>query len=290
MPEILQHLTIACSLVYALTVISGLITLFPGLTTNQHVAILLIIYGTSFFYLSWCIRKIVRTYPSERPNDPASNILASDDAGSKGRFRLFRDASLPLSLATLILLGILLTFLGLLLFPVNLGMLKFSPDGQLGLLLTIMAIQMMALGDTPLGQYKRSLLMIIIGIVFAAMGIVSCIVPGILTGMLQILLGLLNTIGGTSLLMKRFLPRLRAIRTPPAAPVIVPPILKKLTVTQTVLNLVTIAFGISMLIPGLVSGLLIAGILVINGLLLFILVSFLQKVTRMQPSGEQTSI
>jgi hypothetical protein len=153
-----------------------------------------------------------------------------------------------------------------------------------------MALQMMALGDTPLGKYKRSLLMIIVGIVFAALGVVSCIVPGILTGMIQILLGLLNTIGGAALLMKRFLPILREIGTPPAAPVIVPAILKKLTVTQTVLNLVTIAFGISMLIPGLVSGLLIAGILVINGLLLFILASFLQQLTGMQPSGEQPSI
>ena len=58
------------------------------------------------------------------------------------------------------------------LFPVNLGMLAFSPDGQLGVLLTIMAIQMMALGDTLVGQFKRSLLMVIVGIVFAALGVV----------------------------------------------------------------------------------------------------------------------
>jgi len=287
---VLQQLTIACGLVYALTVASGLITLLPGLTTDTQTAILLIIYGMSFFYLSWCIRKVARSYPPEIPNDSALSKLNSDNADSKGRFRFFRDASLPLLPAILILLGILLTFLGLLLFPVNLGVIAFSPDGQLGLLLTIMALQMMALGDTPLGKYKRSLLMIIVGIVFAALGVVSCIVPGILTGMIQILLGLLNTIGGASLLMKRFLPILREIGTPPAAPVIVPAILKKLTVTQTVLNLVTIAFGISMLIPGLVSGLLIAGILVINGLLLFILASFLQQLTGMQPSGEQPSI
>ena len=59
-----------------------------------------------------------------------------------------QEASLPLLPAILILLGILNTFLGLILFPVGLGMLPFSPDGQLGLLLTIMAIQTMTLGDT----------------------------------------------------------------------------------------------------------------------------------------------
>jgi hypothetical protein len=250
---VLQQLTIACGLVYALTVASGLITLLPGLTTDTQTAILLIIYGMSFFYLSWCIRKVARSYPPEIPNDSALSKLNSDNADSKGRFRFFRDASLPLLPAILILLGILLTFLGLLLFPVNLGMLAFSPDGQLGLLLTITAIQMMALGETPLGQYKRSWLMIIIGIVFAALGVVSCIVPGMLTGMIRILLGLLNIIGGAVLLIKLFLPIMHEAWNPPAVPVIVPLIFKKLVVTQMILDFVTIAFGISMLIPGLVS-------------------------------------
>jgi len=88
------------------------------------------------------------------------------------------------------------TVLGLLLFPVNLGIIAFSPDGQLGLLLTVTAIQMMALGETPLGQFKRSWIMVMIGLLFAGLGVVSSIVPGLLTGMLQILLGLLNLTGG----------------------------------------------------------------------------------------------
>ena len=287
---ILQQLTVACGLVYALAIVSGLITLFPGFATDPQTAILLIIYGISFFYLSWCILKVARTYLSQEPSGSGLRTPYSDNAGSKGRFRLFREASLSLSPAILILLGILLTFLGLLLFPVSLGVLRFSPDGQLGLLLTIMAIQIMALGETPLGQFKRSLLMIIIGIVFAALGVVSCIVPGMLTGMIRILLGLLNIIGGAVLLIKLFLPILHEVRSPPAVPVIVPPILRKLVGTQMVLNSVTIAFGISMLLPGLVSLPLIAGILVINGLVLFTLASLMQKVTRMQASAEQQVI
>ena len=203
---ILQQLTVACGLVYALAIVSGLITLFPGFATDPQTAILLIIYGMSFFYLSWCIRKVARTYPSQEPNGSGPRTPYSDNAGSKGRFRLFREASLSLSPAILILVGILLTFLGLLLFPVNLHMLPFSPDGQLGLLLTVMAIQMMALGETPLGQFKRSLLMIIVGIVFAALGVVSCIVPGMLTGMIRILLGLLNIMGGAAFFIKLISP------------------------------------------------------------------------------------
>jgi len=128
-----------------------------------------------------------------------------------------------------------------------------------------------------MGQYRRSWLLIVIGIAFAAMGIFSCIVPGILTGVIQLLLALLNISGGVILLGKRFLPMLHGAGDPAAEPAALPPILKRLLVTQTVLNVVAIAFGISMLLPGLVPGTVIAGIVVINGLLLFVLVSILLK-------------
>ncbi len=189
------------------------------------------------------------------------------------------DATLPLSIAIIIMLGVLLTLLGLLLFPVSLGKIPFSPDGQLGLLIIIIAVQMMALGETPMGQFKRSWLLIIIGIAFAAMGIVSCIVPGILTGVVKMLLGLLNLIGGSVLLIKLYLPVLHGIRKPPAEQVAVAPITMKLTTTQTALNIVGIAFGISVLVPNLVPGLVVPGILVINGLLLFVLAYLLDKIS-----------
>ncbi len=168
--------------------------------------------------------------------------------------------------------------LGLLLFPVNIGLIPFSPDGQLGLLLVINAIQMMSLGETPLGQYRRSWLMIIIAVGFAAMGIFSCIVPGILTDIIRVLLGLLNIAGGALLLAKQRIPMMHDLRYPPAEPVETPPLLKKMQNTQTILYIVSIAFGITMLLPGLVSGLIIAGVIIINGLLIFVLGSILVKV------------
>ncbi|NLB01325.1 MAG: hypothetical protein GX837_10310 [Methanomicrobiales archaeon] len=196
-------------------------------------------------------------------------------AGGTG---LFGEASLPLSIALVIPVAALLVILGLLLFPVNLGLIPFSPDGQLGLLLVIMAIQMLALGETPMGQYRRSHLLIVIGIVFAALGIFSCIVPGILTDVIRLLLALLNIAGGAILLTKRFLPMLRGVG-PTADLASLPPIYKRLLGTLTVLNVVSIAFGISMLLPGLVPGMVIAGIVVINGLLLFSLASILIKIS-----------
>lgn len=286
---ILRQLTIACALVYTLTIISGLITLFASLRSDPRTAIVLIFYGMSFFYLSWCVWKVARTYPPEEPDDSALTIRSLDQ-GDQGRSSLFSEASLPLSVAILILLGVLITLLGLLLFPVSLGMLPFSPDGQFGLTLTIMAIQMMTLGDTPLGQYTRSWFMIIIGIVFAGLGVVSCIVPGMLTGMIQILLGLLNIMGGAAFFIKRFLAKPHGPTDTPEAPTAVPPIVRRLERTQMLLNSVTIAFGISMLLPGLVPLLVVAGILVINGPLLFILASLMKKVAKMQALGEQQVI
>lgn len=277
-PGILRHLTVAAGLVYLLSVISGIVTLLPGLTTNPQTAGLLIIYGLSFFYLAWSIQAVGRRFPPEIPPKSAPRPLDLDNSYPKSGFSFFRDASLPFSLAVLILMAVLLTVLGFLLFPVTLGILPFSPDGQFGLLLVIMAIQMMAMGDTPLGQYKRSWLMILIGIGFAALGVFSSIVPGILTGMIQMLLGLLNIIGGGVLLVMRFLPMLHGIGLPEAEASAIPPILKKMMVIQTVLNLVGIAFGLSMSLPGLVPGQVIAGILVIYGLLLFGLASILLKI------------
>ena len=142
-----------------------------------------------------------------------------------------------------------------------------------------MAVQMLTTGYTPVGEYKRSWLLMAVGFVFASMGIVSCIVPGLLTGLIFILLGLLNITGGAIPLIKRFIPMLQAIRHPPGEPVIVTPVKKKLLITLTAFYIVTLIFGITVFIPGLLAGLALAGFLVIYGLLLFALAYLLWQVT-----------
>src|SRR5215469_16536862 len=93
----LQQLTIACALTYMLTIFTGVITLFPGTTTDMQTAVVLIAYGLSFFYLSWCIWKVGHLYP------PKSVIRNLEGAASKSRLDIFRETSLPLSLAILIM-------------------------------------------------------------------------------------------------------------------------------------------------------------------------------------------
>ena len=283
-PGILQQLTVACGLVYVITVILGVITLLPGITTDSQTGLILIIYGISFFYLSWCIHSASRIYPPELDLTFKKSNLNNK---SKGLFSLFNEASLNLAPAILLVLAILLTLLGIILFPVFMGIIPYSPDGEFGLLLFIYAIQIMALGETPIGQYKRSRLLIIIGLIFATLGIFSCIVPGILTGVIQILIGLLSIMGGVILLIKRFLLQPNKTEVSPNEKVTVPSIVKKLIVTQTLMNIVAIVFGVSALAGGLLPGMVVAGLLVIYGLILLILVFILQKINQMEMSGEQ---
>lgn len=291
-PGILQQLTIACSLVYILSAILGLITLVLDIATYQQTAIILIIYGISLFYLSWCIRKINVLYPPEEIRKTAHGQLNLVEHPSKFNSRLLREAALPLSIAIFILLGVLLTLIGLLLFPVSLHIIPFSPDGQLGLLLIITAIQIMALGETPLGHFKRSWLLIIIGIVFVAMGIFSCIVPGILTNVINLLLGFLNIFGGLVLLAKGYLSKHNGSTGPATIPATIPSTIISAAArqknTQTALNITGIIFGITAVVPGLVSLRVIAGILVINGLLLFRLSNLFYKLEIFARGAYQT--
>jgi hypothetical protein len=159
--------------------------------------------------------------------------------------------------------------------PINLGILPFSPDGQFGLLLVIMAIQVLAVGETPVGQFRRSWPVVLIGLAFVGLGVISCIVPGLLTGTTVVLLAVLNILGGIVPLTLRVLPLVHTARHPQAQPMAIPPALKRLLITQTVLNIVGILFGLSMLFHGIIPGMVVAVILFANGLLLFVLASIL---------------
>lgn len=282
-PGVLRQLTVACGLVYVITIILGLVTLLPGITTDLQTASILLVYGVSFFYLSLCIHKVSKAYPEEADDHEGSKL---DNNKSGGFFGFFKDASLELAPAILLLLGILLVLLGVLLFPVDLGLLPFSPDGQLGLLLVITALQMMALGSTPIGQYKRSWLVIAIGVVFVALGIVSCIVPGLLTDVITKLLGVLNFSGGAILLIKQLLPKLYEKGDPSETDTTLP-IERKLFFNMAAVNIAAIIFGLTMFLPHLIPGLVMAGVLIIYGIILFVLVLLLQKIASIEIGRKQ---
>jgi hypothetical protein len=257
---IFRHLIPGCGVVYVLSMLIALLIWKQGLLTTPMTAAVLLIYGAAIVYLACVLRKIYGMYPeAERPR--------------KG------DVELSTDQAMILLTGIFMLLLGVLLIPVNLGLLPFSGSAQLGLLMVIFAVQMLASGNTPIGPFPRSWLMIFFGLLFVALGIVSCLIPEILVLQLTVLIGVLNILGGVITLGKICIPRLRKSEEPGGP---VSPVLAKLFAAQLTMNLLTILFGTSMLVSRLIPGLVIGVILAANGCVLLYLLHILIVLDRMQ--------
>ncbi len=94
-----------------------------------------------------------------------------------GKNRMFREADLPLEVVILLIAGMTMLITGILLFPVSAGSLPYFENGLYGLLLVMFSLQIITLGKTPFGDVRRSKPLIALGVVIAAVGIVTCFVP-----------------------------------------------------------------------------------------------------------------
>lgn len=257
---ILRHLALACSLVYVLSMLIAVLLWRDEMLTVEMTATVVLIYGASIVYLAGVLRMVYRVYPeAERPQ--------GDDAG------------LSTGHSLLLLTGIFMLLLGILLVPVNFGALPFSGSAQLGLLMVIFAFQMLASGSTPIGPFRRSWLMILVGLVFAALGIVSCIIPDVLVVPLTVLVGVLNIASGLVTLAKQGGPLLRRSAGPRDP---VPPLLARLSAVQVTMGLLAITFGMSMLVSQLIPGLILGVVLAMNGCVLLYLLHILIVLDRQQ--------
>ena len=257
---VFRHLILGCVAVYLLSMLIGLLIWEKNLLTTPATSFAVLIFGAAVVYLALVLRKIYRTYPeAEKPRE--------------GGVGLSTEHSM------LLLMGIFMILLGMLLIPVNLGMLPFSGSAQLGLLMVMFAIQMLASGNTPIGPFPRSWLMILLGLLFAALGIVSCILTEALVPLLTVLVGVLNILGGAITLGKMVFSN---PRKPGEPRVPRPAILTKLFATQLIMNLLSIMFGTSMLCAHLIPGLAIGVILASNGGVLLYLLHILKVLEKLQ--------
>lgn len=263
---ILRFLAPACGAVYLLSIGIGLLVWKHGLLSVRATAGVVLAYGAAILVLGSLLYEVYRLYPGGA-NPPAG------------------EGALPIDKAMILLTGVFMVILGLLLVPVNLGLIPFSGSAQLGLLVVILAIQMLASGSTPLGPFRRTWLMIALGFPFAALGVISCIIPGVLVPVLTLLIAVLNITGGI-LGLKRTAAPMLARREGPRKPV--PPVLVRLTAVQLAMNLVSVLFGASMLIANLIPGRVIGVILAANGGLLLYLLHLLGRIERLA-SGAETS-
>ena len=176
------------------------------------------------------------------------------------------EGTQPLSFghAMLLLTGVFMVLLGGLLVPVALGAFPFSSSVQLGLLLILFAVQTLAAGETPLGAFPRTGPVVACGLLFALLGTISCLVPGLLVAPLTLLVGGLNVAGG-------LIPLLRCV------PLAFHPLGRRLGGTQRLLNGLSVLFGVSMLLPGLLPGVVVGVVLTANGGVLLYLLYLLRQ-------------
>ncbi|NLD05608.1 MAG: hypothetical protein GX672_06915 [Synergistaceae bacterium] len=204
--------------------------------------------------------KVYALYP-EASDRPSSGVRLSDDR------------------AVILITGVFMVLLGILLIPVSLGLLPFSGSAQLGLLVVIISIQMIAFGNTPLRSFTRTWPLVFLGLLFASMGMISCIVPGVLVPCLTMIIALLNIGGGGIPLARMIISRSGKNGSVSTA---VPPIIKRLFITQITLNILSIIFGTSMLIKNLIPGPVIGVVLAANGIVLLYLLSILAEIDELK--------
>lgn len=253
---ILMKLAVNCAALYSLSIVISILLLDKDFIPESLTAFSVLLYGLLIFSLTAVLYKVYALYPAAAKRPPGG-ISLSDER------------------AVILITGIFMVLLGLLLIPVTFGLLPFSGSAQLGLLVVIMSIQMTAFGNTPLRSFTRTWPLVFLGLLFASMGIISCIVPGIMLPWLTLIIAFLN-IGGGAIPLVKMLTSLFSGEQKKTAQM--PPVITKLLITQTTLNTLSIIFGTSMLIRNLIPGPVIGIVLTANGAVLLYLLSLLSKI------------
>ncbi|MDD4160328.1 MAG: hypothetical protein PHO18_05215 [Synergistaceae bacterium] len=257
---ILIALAVNCTAVYSLSVFISILLIDKNLAAGRVAPFAVLLYGMLILSLSAVLFKVYALYPGTSERSPA-------------------ELHLPDDRAVIMITGVFMILLGILLIPVSIGALPFSGSAQLGLLVVIMSIQMIAFGSTPLGSFRRTWSLVLLGLFFASMGIISCIVPAVLVPCLTVIIALLNIGGGSLPLAKMILSRVKDhIGEGQAAP----PIIKKLSAAQATLNILSVIFGTSMLVRNLIPGQVIGTVLAANGAVLIYLLSLLARIDEMK--------
>lgn len=257
---IFRHLILGCFGVYAMSMIIALLLWRMIPMTMPVAAVAVTVFGVATIFLALVLQKIFRKYPEAEIHPGHDQALSTDQV-------------------MLMLMGVFILLIGIMLVPVNLGLLSFSTSAQLGLLMVIFAVQMLASGSTPIGLFPRSWFMIAIGFLFAILGIVSCIIPEILVSPLTVLIGTLNITSGVIALTKTDFTRHKHSDELNG---ITHHLIARLFAVQLSMNLLAIIFGVSMLLPGLVPGLLLGIILILNGCVILYLVRILIVLVNMR--------
>ncbi len=194
------------------------------------------------------------------------------------------ESDLSLEVVILIVFGVFMLLFGVLLFRIHTGELPYAPDSTYGLFLVIVSFQIITMGRTPFGDLRRSWAVILLGVCTAVIGMVACFIPGLLAEPVRILVGILLSAGGASLMLQLLFSRDKArlwLKTPG--------ILRQLTLACILVYLFSIVLGLVTLLPGITTDPQTAVLLIIYGISYFYLSWCIQNANRAYPPGERTA-
>jgi len=192
------------------------------------------------------------------------------------------ESDLSLEVVILIILGIFMLLFGVLLFSIHTGDLPYTPDSMYGLLLVLVSLQMITMGKTPFGDLRRSWMIIILGMFTAVLGMFACFVPGIVTDIVRILIGLMLLFGGIALLFQLFVSEEKAKMW-----IKLPGTVRQLILACSMVYVISVILGFVTLIPGFATNPQTSVLLILYGISFFYLSWCIQNANRMYPTGRE---
>ena len=262
MGGIFSLLSANCAAVYLVSVLISLLLIDKNIMAGNLTAFLVLLCGTLILSLAAVLYRISVTCPRAGERACEGHGLSDDRA-------------------VILLTGVFMVLLGILLVPVSFGLLPFSGSAQLGLLVVIMSIQMIAFGNTPVRSFTRTWPLVWLGLFFGALGVISCIIPWILVPLLTLIIALLNIFGGAIPIIKRAFTGGGGAKDP------LPPVIRRLFLTQMTLNILSVVFGTSMLVKNLIPAPVIGVVLAANGAVLLYLLVLLSEIDALSKRAGQ---
>ncbi len=199
------------------------------------------------------------------------------------RMKIYEESDLSLEVVILIVLGIFMLLFGILLFSIHTGDLPYSPDSMYGLLLVLVSLQVITMGKTPFGDLRRSWMVVILGICTAILGMLACFVPGLVTDIVRILIGLLLFGGGIALLFQLFVSEEKAKTW-----INQPGTIRQLILACSLVYGMSVVLGLVTLLPGLVTNPQTSALLILYGIGFLYLSWCIQNVNRLYPVEQGT--
>jgi len=196
--------------------------------------------------------------------------------------KITEKSDLTLEVVVLLIFGEFMLIFGLLLFSIHNGEIPYTPDSMYGLFLVLVSFQIITMGKTPFGDLRRSWPVIILGICMAVPGMLACFIPGFFTDLVRILVGIILLVGGIALLFQLFISEGKA-----RSWMKIPGILRKLVIACALVYLLSAIAGVVTLIPGLITNLQTAPLLILYGISFLYLAWCLQVVARTYPHPTQ---